>query len=1109
MLRIIMGRAGSGKTGRIMNEIKMHIENGENGLILVVPEQYSHDAERLLCLACGDRASLHAQVLSFTRMCARVFAEQGGGADTYLDDAGKFLVMSRAIELSADHTKVYGKLSKKSEFISKLTATAKEFRSSKITTADILEISATARPALKDKLTDLAFILEIYRGLLENDVRDPDERLDKLAEMLPYGNFARDSHIWFDGFYDFTAQQFSIIEILTKMARDITVCLNCDDINSDDVLFESSRNTLKNLIKLSEKLHIDHEIIKLTGSMTGRPNELRFLEKNLFSHTPETFEGDCAAVSAFVCTSPAEECELAAAKAIELVQNGARWQDIAVAAGDYDAYAAVIESVFKKYNVPVYQNTKLDILQMPPVLALTSAIKTISDGWSYEDVFTYLKTGFADITREECDILENYVLMWNIRGSLWYRNEPWTFSQDGYKGAAEDTVLAELNSIRNKVVFPLKKLQENMKSAVTNSDRLSAIVEFMEQISLYKQIEKRAEALISSSDRYMANSYYNLGEIITTAIEQLYNVAGDFAIELDEFSYQLQLLLSQYDIGVIPTSVDSVSVGAVSRLRKRNVKHLFILGMTEDSVPQITQSDGVFSDSERDELISMNLSLAQTSTQRLYGDITAVYDIITMPSATLTVMYPSADSTGNANNPSYIFENIVSMLGISAITPRQGDYKIFSKNSCREFAAISKSTDSIAAAAAEYFAEDLDFNNLLGVLNDISQLQRKYLSPERAKELYGDKVTMTASRVDKYNSCRYAYFLQYGLKAKPRTKAEFDASVIGTFMHYLLENVTREVETLGGFAVVDDNECTQITRKYVAEFVETELQNMKDKTVRFKYLFDSLTEDAVSVVLNMAAELRSSDFRPLDFELDFSYTGELPPYEVKNDDTSLAVRGVVDRVDGWIHDGKLYIRVVDYKTGIKSFSLSDVWYGMGMQMLIYLFALKSMGKQRYDMDVVPAGVLYAPAREVMLSESRYVSDSELEKNRLKNLKRSGLILNDEAVIEAMEHGDSKIYLPIKTAKNGSFTGDSLASAEQLGILAKHIDKVLLDISKEIFSGDVSADPYYRSQIDNSCMYCDYFHACHYNESRDGKYRELTKLKSPDVWLNLQKEAENE
>ena len=224
---------------------------------------------------------------------------------------------------------------------------------------------------------------------------------------------------------------------------------------------------------------------------------------------------------------------------------------------------------------------------------------------------------------------------------------------------------------------------------------------------------------------------------------------------------------------------------------------------------------------------------------------------------------------------------------------------------------------------------------------------------------------------------------------------------------------------------------------------------------------------------------------------------------------SLAVRGVVDRVDGWIHDGKLYIRVVDYKTGIKSFNLSDIWYGMGMQMLIYLFALADMGKNRYNMEIVPSGVLYAPAREVLLSESRQITDAELNRNRVKSLKRSGIIINDDVVINAMERGDNKVYLPIKTAKDGSFTSESLVSAEQLGLLAKHIDKTLLEISREIYTGNVSADPYYRSQVDNSCMYCDYYHACHYSEDIDGKFRNLSKLKTPDVWLMLQKETENE
>lgn len=369
-------------------------------------------------------------------------------------------------------------------------------------------------------------------------------------------------------------------------------------------------------------------------------------------------------------------------------------------------------------------------------------------------------------------------------------------------------------------------------------------------------------------------------------------------------------------------------------------------------------------------------------------------------------------------------------------------------------------------------------------------------------------MTMTASRVDKYQSCRFSYFLQYGLRARPRIPAEFDASVIGTFLHYILENVTRDIEAAGGFQLTSDIECEAVTRKYVACFVREKLQNMKDKTSRFKYLFDVLTKDTISVVLNMASELRKSEFHPLDFELKFSHSGDLPPFELSDGKNTMSVSGIVDRVDGWVHDDKLYVRVVDYKTGIKTFSLSDVWYGMGMQMLIYLFALENMGKSRYGMDVIPSGVLYAPAREVLLSESRYATDEELEKKRLSSLRRSGIIMDNETVIEAMEHGE-KSYIPVKVGKNGNFTGESLVTAEQLGILSKHINKVILEINREIFNGDISADPYFRNQVDNSCIYCDYYYVCHFDENADGKPRKLTKLKTPEIWEKMNKEIHNE
>lgn len=1108
MLRLLLGRAGSGKTGRIVNEIKDDISQGKDGLILVVPEQYSHEAERMLCEKCGVSASLYAEVLSFSRMCSRVFSEVGGAADRFIDEAGKILAMSRAIETASPYLHVYGGVTHRSEFISKLVETAKEFRSARITLGDVAAASKAVGELLKNKLDDIMLILDVYWSYLEKDIKDPDEKLDRLAELLPKSSITKHGKIWIDGFSDFTAQQLNVIETLLGCRCDMTISLTCDAADSNSVVFDSAARTVDILTKLCGQTGCELHTEYMPESMLGRPDELKYLEKYLFGGEAPAFDGQGGAVGMFICEDAAEECELAAAKAIELVKGGARWNEIAVGAGDYDVYSGLVDGIFKKYDVPVYQNIKTDILKMPPVLAVSAAMRIIAAGWDYDNMFTYFKSGFSGLTPDECDRLENYVLTWNIRGSMWYRDEPWDMSQDGYKAPADENTLQEINRIRNKGAAPLARLRRRMLAAKDNAGRISALFDFMEDISLFENVELYTQKLEAAGDKRMADCFERLGGILAEAMEQFYSVAGDCASGLDDFIFQWELLLSKYDMGAIPTSVDSVTFGDISRVKKRGIKHLIVIGMTDDSVPRISQSTGIFTDTERDELNAANLLLGQSAVSRLFGDVKSVYDAMTTPERTLTLCSPEKGTTGEAKAPSYIFEAAARILNFVPAHPVRAEYKTAAIKPCIEFAVIYGERDAAAAAARELLKNNEDFHALKETAAEIAKLRKPRLSPEQAKKLYGDRINMTASRVDKYNSCRFSYFLQYGLKARPRTPAEFDASVIGTFLHYILENVTRDVEKTGGFQAVTDEMCVELAGKYINEFIGTELGGMKDKTARFKYLFDVLTEDAVSVVLNMAAELRKSDFRPVDFELEFSRSGEMAPYEVKDADSAMTVSGIVDRVDGWVHDGRLYVRVVDYKTGRKSFSLSDIWYGMGMQMLIYLFALEAMGENRYGMQIVPAGVLYAPAREVLLAESRYITDEELEKKRLASLRRSGIIWNNDIVIEAMERG-SKDYIPVKIAKDGSFTGESLVSAEQLGMLARHINKVILEISREIFSGDISADPYFRSQVDNSCQYCDYYNVCNYDETRDGSPRRLTKLKTPEVWEKLRRESANE
>ena len=365
---------------------------------------------------------------------------------------------------------------------------------------------------------------------------------------------------------------------------------------------------------------------------------------------------------------------------------------------------------------------------------------------------------------------------------------------------------------------------------------------------------------------------------------------------------------------------------------------------------------------------------------------------------------------------------------------------------------------------------------------------------------------MSASRMDKYKSCHFAYFLQYGLKANPRRRAGFDAPVYGTFVHYVLEHVLKGAKKRGGVPNCTGEDIRDLTRQAVTDYVNTQLGGMEHQTPRFRYLFRRLQAGVQAVVENVTDELRSSDFQPIFFELGFGTGDELPPVEVRSDGVTLRVSGFVDRVDGWEKDGRLYLRVVDYKTGRKSFDLTEVWNGLGLQMLLYLFTLEDKGERLTGLPPVPAGVLYLPARDALLPGSRAMGEAERRALMDKELKRNGLILADSDVIDAMEHGeDGMRFLPLKVSKRtGAITGDALVTAERLGKLKRHTQRVLEDICREIAAGNIDADPFWRGPAKNACLYCDYRQVCQFEEGTDRR-RWIPTLKAEEFWQGLEEQ----
>ena len=1091
MLRLYLGRAGSGRTSYILSVLGEMAERGEGGNILIVPEQYSHDCERALA-ALGDRVCLYAQALSFTRLAVRVSAQTGGMARPALDAGGRTLAMSRAFMAVSSRLKVYDVGGRRPDFIRALLAAYDELKSAGAGADAMSAASERLGGTLGRKLSDLALIFEAFEAVKETAGLDMRDRLERLAEDIGKSDIGLTGRVFVDGFTDFTGQELRILGELMRKGADVTVTLTCPDIGERDLLFLPGVRTANALLHRARELGVPTEIRRFE-EVPGRDPALRYLERNLFNYAAPGFGGDASAVSVIHAGAMSEECAAAAARVLELVRNGTRFRDIAVVSPQWPAYAPILACVFDSYGIPAARTEMSDILEKPVMAHLTAALDSIGSNWDYVNMFRYLKTGLVEIAPEDRDLLENYVLKWNIRGEgMWSR--PWVMAPEGYSDGVSEgqrELLERINAVRERVARPLTALSGKLAAAGSAVEKVRAVYEFMEETELYGILEEKAQALSLAGRAELAGEYRQLWDIIVGALEQFAAILGDAAIGTEEFVRLLKLVLGQYKVGVIPSSVDSVRAGDMARIRARGVRHLIVLGATDDALPARSEDGGLFTDRERERLCEQGIETLDDREMKLARELAGVYAALTVPTDSLTLTYPEPA------RGSYILTRLERLFGTAQTRPGE---EIFTAapGPCFELAAFDGG--ETAGRARSWFEEKEEWRGKLSAVERAANAPRGQLSRQVARELYGGKMRLSASKIDKYYSCRYAYFLQYGLGARPRDEAALDAPEAGTFMHFVLERTARQVKSMGGFRAVTEADVRRMAAGFAQEYADGRLGGLENKSGRFRYLFGRLTRAAQQVAVTMYQDLRESDFTPMDFELRFAPDGELPPVETGEGDT---VVGAVDRVDGWVKDGKLYLRVVDYKTGKKTMDLRDVINGVGLQMLIYLFALEREGARRYGMEIVPAGVLYSPARDELARSDRDLEGEELEKARQKLVRYSGLILADAEVMEAMEHGSRK-RLPVTVSSRTGEVRGGIADAEQLGKLSRVVDRLIDEMSREIRAGSITANPYLRGRVESACAFCKFHDACRFTDGRGGEsFRRASSIRTADIWKKIE------
>ena len=1086
MLNLLRARAGRDIRGELLERMG---RSDARRRLLIVPEQFSHESERAMCAVLGGGASMSCEVLSFTRLAGRLTDAAGGGAAPMLDPGGRMLLMYAALRRVADALTTYRAPSRKPAFLTGLLATVDECRSYRVEPEALMAAGEELGGRQGDKLKDLGLIYAAYRGLEAQGAADPRGRLDRLAVQLEGTRWGAGMAFYVYGFTDFTPQEERVLSALMAQGE-LTVALVCGGEDDPSGIFQPALRCAGRLARLAKAGAVPVREEVLDRPLARCPS-LAFLEENLFGEGPgQAWAGECAVVRV-AAASPRQEVEWCAAEILRLLrEENCRCRDIAVCARRLDGYGELVESVFARYGVPVFLSAMEDVLEKPVLALVTSALAAAGSDYPYEELFRYLKTGLTGITEEERDLLENYVLTWDLKGPAWTRQKPWDMHPEGYGREftpADTALVAWLDGLRRRVIAPLEALRKGTDK--TGRGRALALYQLLEDIDLPTRLGQRADSLDRRGERTAAAQYRQLWDILAGGLEQCALLLGDTELELEEFSRLFSLVLSQYDVGAIPVSLDAVTVGDAPRMAHKEVKALFLLGADSGAIPDCAVSPGLFTDQDRDALSAMEVELAPRQEDKLRREMTIAYETCCRPSQRLYVSY-SAGEGDNQRTPCFLWARLGALFPDAPVRDG-GDplARLSAPDAALELAGSSP-------AVAEALKRVPGLSDRVERIQDAAGWRRGRLSRPAVDALFGPVVPMSATKLDLVNSCHFGYFLRFGLDAKPRQRAAFRAAEYGTFVHDVLERTLRAAREEG--TPLDDVRAVERLSQAAAERYEREvLSNLEGEPARFRVLFQRMKGAALAVARSVCAELAVSDFTPAAFELGFGPGKDLPPVEVEQG-VRLRLTGYVDRVDQWLHEGKRYVRVVDYKTGKKSFDFADVADGRGLQMLLYLFALRREGKGLLGPEeTVPAGVLYVPARTPLVDGERDMSDGEIQRARDRLLRRQGLVLDDPDVLSAMERPAGEYrFLPVGTGRGG---GDSLVTPAQMEALDGYITAALRAAAGELAAGNIDADPYWQGADKTPCRWCDYKAACHFEEGCGDRRRFRRGVKAAEFW----------
>ncbi len=1102
MTELICGSSGSGKGTYIIAKIKGKLGSGKK-LYLIVPEQQAVIWETRICRELPPAASLDLEVLSFRRLANTVARQVGGLTYNYTGEGRKILLMWSALVSVRDSLKVYSDSGEREDkYISLMLETISEMKRNRIS-AGMLETAAeelcgTENKSLAERLSDVSLILSAYGSLCEKDsTEDPDNLLDTLEITLRTNEFFKNSAVFIDSFYSLTPIEMEILYHIIRTADDVYITFHFLPERTD-IHFSHINRYYKTVKRLASAAGKETVTIELKECKRTKKESLLYLEKNLWNFSTPPIKTEDGGVKLITCADRYEEARAVGAEIEKLVQNGASYSDIAIVARDTSLLSGILDSRLEALNIPFHAAKRTEISNSPAIKFITSLLDTVGGGYKRENIVDCIKTGLCPVSAREGANFEEYTATWNLRGRKAYLDgELWSMNPSGYVKDISPwgkTVLLDACHVKEVIAYPLSKLDSVFQNGKAHIYRIcESIYEILYDFGIYEKLLDLSDILLKKGNVREAQETKKLFSVILEILDTMVDTVGNISVDARRFSALFSRVAATYDIGSIPDGIDAVIFGSAFSVRAGEIKHVIIPGCIEGEFPMSVKDTGFFSDADKLALESVGINMGDNSAEQTGEELFRFWRTVTMASESVTVIVP-ASSSNTKTSPSIGAKQIKKLLSLRDIPFFEIAKKdlIWSKKSASDtlpYLTGTRQYDTVLSLGEKY-PEILAKRSLSGSLS----AENDRVSPEATEKIWGDRIGLTQTRIDSFSNCKFSYYMNYVLKLNNNERAAVNAVDVGNLVHRILELFF--AETCGRTFPLEREETEAIADRILEKHI-SEILYGATLSSRQDYLISRLRRNVLVILDVLMNEFANSRFAPKFFELPMNGSdGDTPvPLSFESTDgTRVSLYGVIDRVDTYTEGDNVYVRVVDYKTGSKTFKRSDIAKGKNLQLLIYLFTLwKGIDCSfrralcENEKTVVPAGMLYFSAPPDAGKSSVYLTDGSGETVAGESIKRTGLFLNDENILLAMDSTPEGKYTPCKD-KKGKTDPKKVCTLEEFDTLFEETQNVIRKIADDMKGGACESIPSEKGQ-NSPCRYCKLKPVCRHIEGKEDTYDE--------------------